>query len=77
MYVENVVKMVVYATKLSFWDVFWGFSAYYCVRKFKASYFQLSTLIWLVGLSLVTLPLTSKVTFMVLLPPMGLDHALF
>ena len=44
------------ATKLSFWDVFWGFSAYYCVRKSKASYFQLSTLIWLVGLSLVTLP---------------------
>ena len=43
------------ATKLSFWDVFSGFSAYYCIRKLKASYFQLSTLIWLVGLSLVTL----------------------
>ena len=44
------------ARKLSFLDVFWGFSAYYCVRKLKAGYFQLSTLIWLVGLSLVTLP---------------------
>ena len=44
------------ATKLCFCDVFWGFSAYYCLRKSKAGYFQLSTLIWLVGLSLVTLP---------------------
>ena len=33
-----------------------GFQHSYCVRKSKASYFQLSTLIWLVGLSLVTLP---------------------
>ena len=33
-----------------------GFQHSYCVRKSKAGYFQLSTLIWLVGLSLVTLP---------------------
>ena len=39
-----------------YFGMFWGFSAYYCVRKSKAGYFQLSTLIWLVGLSLVTLP---------------------
>ena len=56
--------MYAYVTRLTrlghkqlwFWDVFWGFSANYCVRKSKASYFQLSTLIWLVGPSLVTLP---------------------
>ena len=39
-----------------YFGMFWGFSAYYCVRKSKAGYFQPSTLIWLVGLSLVTLP---------------------
>ena len=33
-----------------------GFQHRYCVRKSKAGYFQLSTLIWLVGLSLMTLP---------------------
>ena len=33
-----------------------GFQHSYCIRKLMAGYFQLSTLIWLVGLSLVTLP---------------------
>ena len=32
-----------------------GFQHSYCIRKSKAGYFQLSTLIWLVGPSLVTL----------------------
>ena len=41
---------------LCIWDVSRAFQHSYCIRKSKASYFQLSTLIWLVGLSLVTLP---------------------
>ena len=39
-----------------------GFQHSYCVRKSKAGYFQLSTLIWLVGLSLVTLPHHARLT---------------
>ena len=41
---------------LSVWECFLGVFSYYCVRKSKAGFFQLSTLIWLVGLSLVKLP---------------------
>ena len=51
----HVVSMVYTVYSCVFGMFLGGFHHSYCVRKSKAGYFQLSTLIWLVGLSLVTL----------------------